>query len=166
MQKLLMMIVCAGVGVAICTTAAISAEDLVAAVKERRDLMKKTVAPAAKLGGQMVKGVKPFDAAKAAKAMNEINGVPDKYVTLFPKGTEHGGIADRQIPDPDDQSEAKPEIWENFDDFKAIAMKLKDASAKAASAAEQGKGTFTAAFKDMTKVCKECHESYREKLEH
>ena len=85
--------------------------------------------------------------------------------TLFPKGTEHGGIADSKIPDKDDQSEAKPEIWENFDDFKKIAMKLKDASAKAAGAAEQGKGTFTAAFNDMTKVCKECHETYREKLE-
>ncbi len=165
MQKLLM-VVCAGAGVAICATAAISAEDLVGAVKERRDLMKKTVAPAAKLGGQMVKGVKPFDAAEAAKAMNDINGVPDKYVTLFPKGTEHGGIADSQIPDPDDQSEAKADVWENFDDFKAIATKLKDASAKAAAAAEQGKGTFTAAFRDMTKVCKECHETYREKLEH
>jgi cytochrome c556 len=166
MQKQLMMIVCASVGIAFCATAAISADDdLVAAVKERRDLMKKTVAPAAKLGGQMVKGVKPFDAAEAAKAMNEISGVPDKYVTLFPKGTEHGGVADSQIPDKDDQSEAKPEIWENFDDFKKIAMKLKDAAAKAAGAAEQGKGTFTAAFNDMTKVCKECHESYREKLE-
>jgi cytochrome c556 len=44
-------------------------------------------------------------------------------------------------------------------------MKLKDASAKAAGAAAQGKGTFTAAFNDMTKVCKECHENYREKLE-
>jgi cytochrome c556 len=144
MQKQLMMIVCASVGIAFCATAAISADDdLVAAVKERRDLMKKTVAPAAKLGGQMVKGVKPFDAAEAAKAMN----------------------ADKLIADKDDQSEAKPEIWENFDDFKKIAMKLKDASAKAAGAAEQGKGTFTAAFNDMTKVCKECHESYREKLE-
>ncbi len=96
MQKQLMMIVCASVGIVFCATAAISADDdLVAAVKERRDLMKKTVAPAAKLGGQMVKGVKPFDAAEAAKAMNAISGVPDKYVTLFPKGTEHGGAADK-----------------------------------------------------------------------
>jgi len=164
MQKLMMMI-CASVGVAICATAAISAEDLAAAVKERRDLMKKTVAPAAKLGGQMIKGVAPFDAAKAAKAMNNISGVPDKYVTLFPKGTEHGGASDSQIPNKDDRSEAKPEIWEKFDDFKALAIKLKDASAKAAGAAAQGKGTFTAAFNDMTKVCKECHENYREKLE-
>jgi cytochrome c556 len=154
MQKL-MMVVCA-LGMAICASAAISAEDLAAAVKERRDLMKKTVAPAAKLGGQMVKGVVPFDGAKAAKAMNDISGVPDKYVTLFPKGTEHGAIAD---------SEALPKIWEDFDGFKALATKLKDASAKAAGAAEQGKGTFTAAFNGMTKICKQCHESFREKLE-
>jgi len=118
--------------------------------------MKKTVATAAKLGGQMVKGVAPFDAAKAAKAMNDINAVPDKYVTLFPKGTEHGAIKD---------SEALRKIWVDFDNFKALAMKLKDTSAKAAGAAEQGKGTFTAAFNEMTKVCKEYHETYREKLE-
>ncbi|MGC2410700.1 MAG: cytochrome c [Methyloceanibacter sp.] len=150
------MVVCAFAGLAIYATVATSAEDLAAAVKERRDLMKKTVAPAAKLGGQMVKGVEPFDADKAAKAMNDINRVPDKYVTLFPKGTEHGAIKD---------SEALPKIWEDFDNFKATALKLKDASAKAAGAAAQGKGTFTAAFNDMTKVCKECHESYREKLD-
>jgi cytochrome c556 len=164
MQKLIV-VVCALLIVAVGASAAVSAEDLVAAVKERRDMMKNTVAPAAKLGGKMVKGTEPFDAAKAAKAMNEISGVPDQYVTLFPKGTEHGGVADSQIPDEDDRSEAKAEIWEDFDDFKAIATKLKDASAKAASAAEQGKGTFTAAFNDMTKVCKQCHEKYREKLE-
>jgi cytochrome c556 len=97
--------------------------------------------------------------------MNDINGVPDKYVTLFPKGTEHGGPTDSQIPDKDDRSEAKAEIWEDFDDFKGLAMKLKDASAKAAAAAEQGKGPFVAAFGDMTKLCKQCHETYREKVE-
>jgi cytochrome c556 len=164
-MRKLFIVVCAFAGLAVYATVATSAEDLAAAIKERRALMKDTVAPAAKLGGKMVKGVEPFDAAKAAKAMNDISGVPDKYVTLFPKGTEHGGAADSQIPDKDDQSQAKPEIWEDFDDFKSIAMKLKDASAKAASAAEEGKGAFAAAFGDMTKVCKQCHESYREKLE-
>jgi cytochrome c556 len=116
--------------------------------------MKDIVGPAAKLGGQMVKGVKPFDAEAAAKAMNDINGVPDKYVKLFPKGTEHGAIAD---------SEAKPAIWEDFSKFEATANKLKDASAKAAAAAAQGAAAFATAFKDMTSVCKECHESFREK---
>jgi len=133
-------------------TVAISAEDLAAAVKERRHLMKEVVAPAAKLGGQMVKGVKPFDAAAAAKAMNEINDVPDKYVKLFPKGTAHGEIAD---------SEAKAKIWEDFSDFEATAMKLKDASAQADAAAAQGEG----ASNNMTKVCKDCHQTFREKIE-
>jgi cytochrome c556 len=137
-------------------TVAISAEDLATAVKDRRALMKKTVGPATKLGGQMVKGTVPFDAAKAGKAMQDINSVPDKYVKLFPKGTAHGEIA---------ESEAKPEIWEKFSDFEGLASKLKDASAKAETAAGQGKDAFTAAFGDMTKVCKECHESFREKEE-
>ena len=79
MKKLTMVIIMLG-GVAAFATIASSAEDLAGAVKERRHLMKEVVAPAAKLGGQMVKGAVPFDADKAAVAMNDINGVPDKYV--------------------------------------------------------------------------------------
>jgi cytochrome c556 len=151
MQKLTMVLwVLAGmVGFA---AVAGSAEDLAGAVKERRHLMKEVVRPAAKVGGDMTKGKIPFDADKAAKAMAEISEVPDKYVTLFPKGTEHGAIAD---------SEASPKIWEDFDGFKEVAQKLKEASAQAASAAANGDAAFAAAFKDMTKVCKECHETYR-----
>jgi cytochrome c556 len=104
MQKL-MLVVCAAAGLATYATLAISAEDLAAAVKERRHLMKEIVGPAAKLANKMVKGDEPFDAAKAAKAMTEISEVPDKYVKLFPKGTEHGAIAD---------SEAKAAIWKDF----------------------------------------------------
>ena len=135
-------------------TAANPADDLAAAVKERRHLMKEIVAPAAKLGGRMVKGTIPFEAGKAAKAMQEINGVPAKYVTLFPKGTELGAVPD---------SEALPAIWESFDDFKALAAKLEKASAEAAAAAEMGDATFAGAFDGMIKVCKECHQSYRKK---
>ncbi|MGZ8399699.1 MAG: c-type cytochrome [Methyloceanibacter sp.] len=155
MQKV-MLVALAFAGVAAYTTLAISAEDLAAAVKERRHLMKDIVRPAAKLGGDMVKGTVPFDAAKAGKAMTDIGGVPDEYVKLFPKGTEHGAIAD---------SEASPKVLEDFDGFKATAQKLKDASTKAAAAAAQGEGAFTAAFNDMTKVCKDCHQSYRVKKE-
>jgi cytochrome c556 len=72
-----MLVVCAAAGLATYATLAISAEDLAAAVKERRHLMKEIVAPAAKLANKMVKGDEPFDAAKAAKAMTEISEVPD-----------------------------------------------------------------------------------------
>ena len=153
MQKL-MLVVYAVAGMATYATLAISAEDLAAAVKERRHLMKEVVAPAAKLANKMVKGDEPFDATKAAKAMTDISDVPDKYVKLFPKGTEHGAIAD---------SEAKPAIWEDFPKFGTTVNKLKDASAKAVAAAAQGDAAFATAFKDMTSVCKDCHESFREK---
>jgi cytochrome c556 len=155
MRKLIT-VVCALTGLVGYAAVPVSAEDLAAAVKERRHLMKDVVKPANKRGDDMVRGKIPFDAAKAAKAMNDIQGVPDKYVKLFPKGTEQGAIAD---------SEALPEIWEDFDDFKAIAMKLKDASATAGAAAEQGEEAFAAAFRDMNKVCKQCHESYRAEVE-
>jgi hypothetical protein len=55
MQKVMLVaLVVAGVGAY--TTLAMSAEDLAAAVKERRHLMKDIVAPAAKLGGQIGEG--------------------------------------------------------------------------------------------------------------
>lgn len=156
MMRKLMLVLCAFTPLAIHAGVAAFAEDLAAAVKERRALMKKTVAPAAKLGGQMLKGVVPFDAAKASRAMSDINGVPDKYVTLFPEGTEAGAVTD---------SEALPAIWEEFDEFKALATKLKERSAEAASAAGQSEEAFATAFRDMTSVCKECHESFREKTD-
>src|SRR6187397_860836 len=93
MKKLTMVLITLG-GIAAFATIASSAEDLAAAVKERRHLMKEVVAPAAKLGGQMMKGVKPFDAAAAAKAMNEINGVPDQICETVPQG--HATWRDRR----------------------------------------------------------------------
>ena len=148
------LVVAAAAGIAFTATVARTAEDLAAAVKERRQLMKKEVSPAAKLGGQMVKGKVPFDTSKAAAAMKDINSVPDKFVTLFPEGTELGAVPD---------SEALSAIWQSFDEFKALAAKLKDASAEAAVAAGEGSEAFAAAFGDMTKICKECHETFREK---
>ena len=147
-------VACSLAAIAAFATLAFSADDLAEAVKERRHLMKDIVRPGAKLGGDMLKGIVPFDAGKAATAMHDISGVPDKYVTLFPKGTEHGAIAD---------SEAAPKIWDDFDGFKALAQKLKDASLKAEAAAGDGEEAFKSAFGDMTKVCKDCHQTYRVK---
>jgi len=151
-----MVMVFALAGVSAFTTLALSAEDLAKAVKERRGhLMDRVVRVNTKLGGDMIKGKVPYDAAKLAKAMNDIRGVPDQFVKLFPKGSEQGAVR---------YSESLPEIWQDFDGFKAEAQKLKDASAKAAEAAAQGKDAFTPAFKHMTEVCKECHETYRAKV--
>lgn len=88
--------------------------------------------------------------------MTAISEVPDQYVKLFPKGSEEGAVKD---------SKALPKIWEDFDDFKAKAEKLKEESTKAADAAAQGKDAFAPAFKKMTEACKDCHETYRAKEE-
>jgi len=147
-----MLIVCASM--AAFAASALAADALTEAVKERRGLMDDVVRPAAKLGGDMIKGTIPFDADKAIEAMLEISDVPETYVTLFPAGSEADAVPD---------SEASPKIWEDFDGFKKLALKLQEASAAAAAAAGQGAGPFKAALGDMTKVCKECHKAFRVK---
>jgi len=78
--------------------------------------MDDVVRPAAKLGGDMIKGKIPFDAATAAAAMLKISDVPEAYVTLFPAGSEADAVPD---------SEASPKIWEDFDGFKKMRRSWK-----------------------------------------
>lgn len=120
-------------------------------IKQRQKLMK-GVGDAAKTVGKMVKGTDPYDADVAAAAMKKINNVPDQYVKLFPEGTSNKD-------DPD--TEASPKIWTDLKTFGEKAQKLKAASAKAADAAAQGEDAFKPAFANLTKVCKDCHESFR-----
>ena len=105
----------------------------------------------------MVKGVEPFDAEQGGQGHERHQRRARQICDAVPEG-------DRTWRDQP-TARPSPQIWEDFDNFKATATKLKDASAKAAGAAAQGKGAFTAAFNDMTKVCKECHEIVREKME-
>jgi cytochrome c556 len=82
--------------------------------------------------------------------MTTVSGSIDEFVTLFPEGSAAG-------------SDAKPEIWQDKPDFEALAQKTKEASAKAAEAAEGGLETFTAAFAEVGRSCGGCHEEYRVK---
>jgi cytochrome c556 len=118
-------------------------------IEQRQALMEKS-GSASKLGGEMVKGEKPFDPAAAAEAMMRISSSMDEFVTLFPKGSAKG-------------SDSKPEIWQDKADFEALAQQTKEASAKAAEAAEAGLDTFMAAFVEVGQSCGGCHEKYRVK---
>lgn len=120
-------------------------------IKQRQKLMK-GVGDANKTVGKMVKGTDPYDGDVAAAAMKKISNVPDQYVKLFPKGTSNKD---------DPETEASPKIWEDMKSFTEKAGKLKAASAKAADAAAQGEDAFKPAFANLTKVCKDCHESFR-----
>lgn len=121
-------------------------------VKARQNLME-SVGKSTKAMARMVKGEVPFDAAQAKEAADTIAAVPAKYVTLFPEGSGEG------------DTEAAPKIWSDMDGFKAEAMKLEAAAKDASAAAGKDEDAFKAAFVEMTKSCKSCHQDYRIKKE-
>lgn len=132
-------------GLAVAASAVHAQQDAIAKRKE----MMKTVGASAKLSNEMIKGDKPYDAKAAAEAMTKIAGHAD-FTTSFPKGTETGG-----------ETTAAPKIWESTSDFEAKHKELVSAAAKAASEAEKGPDAFKAAFGDVGKTCKSCHDLYR-----
>lgn len=119
-------------------------------IEDRQELME-SVGKSMKVAVPMAKGEAPFDASAAKEAMQTINEVPDKFVKLFPEGTQEGG-----------ETEASPKIWENMSDFMAKAEALEKASAEAMEAADKGQEAFkTAVFESLAKACKSCHDAYR-----
>jgi len=61
-------------------------------------------------------------------------------------------------------TEALPKIWDEFDEYEELADNLAASSAHLAEVAQDGNpGASKAAFLDMTKDCKACHDRFREK---
>jgi cytochrome c556 len=143
MKRITLGLVCACI---IGAGAAVAAGD---PIKERQELMKGN-GGAMKAVTAMVKGEKPYDAAVAASSMKSIAGSVDKFLTLFPKGSETGG-----------DTVAKAEIWASKAEFDALGGKLKEAAGKAEIAAAGGLEGFKAAIGDVGKSCKACHEKFR-----
>ncbi len=130
---------------------AASAAAVAGPVEDRKELMK-SVGKSIKFVVPMAKGEVPFDGFLAAEAMRIINEVPDKYVKLFPEGS-----------DKHPKTEASPKIWQDMKGFLAKAEDLKTASAQAMAAADkEDAAAFKAAvFGPLVKACKGCHEAYR-----
>ena len=60
-------------------------------------------------------------------------------------------------------SEARDEIWLQWDDFFGAIQSFKNASnALMDAAASEDPRTMRGAFKEMTKSCKSCHQQFRE----
>ena len=132
--------------IAFCAGAAIAEQDPIAA---RRALMKAN-GDQAKIGASMMKGETPFDLDKAHKVFAAFEEAATKAPSLFPDNSKTGG-----------DTAAKPEIWENMDDFKARLAKL-GADAKDALAKVNDLDSFKAAFGAIGKNdCGGCHEKYR-----
>jgi cytochrome c556 len=122
-------------------------------IKERKELMKNN-ADQAKIGAAMVKGEEPFDLAKAQKIFAAFENTATKAPALFPDNSIDQATAD-------DPYTAKPEIWQNIDDFKARLAKFGD-DAKAASTNLKDLNSFKAAFANIGKNdCGGCHDKYR-----
>lgn len=76
---------------------------------------------------------------------------------------EHMGKA---YPAGSDQGEtrAKPEIWENMEDFQTKGKKAYGATVALIEASQSGdKGAMMDAFKTLGGACKACHKEYRKK---
>ena len=71
---------------ALATSYALAHEGATGVVKERMDLMKGQ-AKQMKLIGEMAKGKKKFDAAKAAAAAHDLGATAKKIPDLFPEGS-------------------------------------------------------------------------------
>jgi len=85
---------------------------------------------------------------KAAKAMKTIQDTLTIFPTLFPEGSAGGS------------SKASPEIWNNMDDFKALAAKVVADAATAETAAGAGQEAFAQAFAVVQADCDACHAKY------
>ena len=64
---------------------------------------------------------------------------------------------------PEGMTDAKPEVWANWDDFVAKSQALGDASAKLADAASGGgeMRTIMPHVKGLGDACRGCHNTYR-----
>ena len=133
------------------------ADDLQASIDARRALMKDNIAKMKAMGA--VVEAKAGDLNQMAEIAAGLQANAEKIADLFPKGTS--------LADMPGKTNAKPEIWVNFDDFKAAANELATESGKLADAAKSGNMDAFAAQYDVTgeKGCGGCHTKFRLKTQ-
>lgn len=113
-------------------------------VKARMDAMSAIGASLKTLGG-MAQGAVAFDAEAANAAL----------AVVAAKAAETPALFEAQKTDP--TSEARPEIWANWDDFVAKAEALE----AAASVTVTDQASVGAALGALGGTCKACHAQYR-----
>ena len=115
-------------------------------IDQRIKLMKENSADNKAVKAAFAKG----DYATVETKAMEIVGNFDKLADLFPKGSTA------------DNSRAKPEIWQNWDDFKAKLISARSAAKELAEAAgTKNQEKVGPAFVAFGKTCGSCHKPYR-----
>lgn len=101
----------------------------------------------------MVKGDMPWDDAKMLALAEDFAAIASVDVArAFGPGSDKG------------TTRAKPEIWENTDDFLEKYAALQNASKGLLAAAQSGdRGAIGGAIKETGGACKACHDEYKAK---
>ena len=114
-------------------------------VKARMDVMMQ-IGAATKVLGDMAKGVTPFDGGLATRAASDLAATSDTVPSLF------------STQESDPKSEARPEIWTNFEDF----VVKSDALTQAALQADVSSlNSLRQSLRQIGNTCKDCHADYR-----
>ena len=117
-------------------------------VKERMMLMKE-MANNTKTIGQMLKGKTPFDADEAKLALERLSSLSLETPKVF------------KINASDPKSEARPAIWDEFDEFTRLSKDLAETSLVLAGSVDSI-DDLRPALKGVSSGCKACHRQYRE----
>lgn len=100
--------------------------------------------------GAMVKGERPFDRTFFARNAKRLAALSEMPLEGFVPGTESG------------DTRAKPEIWLDWDKYKASMERMGKASTKLAEVAVSGdEKAIKAQFGETAKTCKSCHDDFR-----
>ncbi|MEP3277686.1 MAG: cytochrome c [Stappiaceae bacterium] len=116
-------------------------------VKARMDSMSE-IAENIKILGNMAKGTDKFDAESARTAAGVIADEAAKTAVNF------------EAQETDPKSEAKTEIWDNFEDFSRKANEL-ERVALGYSSSITNLDELRAAMGTLGETCKSCHSVYR-----
>ena len=100
----------------------------------------------------MVKGKIAFDAKEFDQHAERIALLAPQVLEGFAKGSDKGAKTD-----------AKPEIWTHFDDFKSKLDDLIEQSKTLSEVAKTGdRAKMQDQFKKVGGACKACHDKYKE----
>lgn len=122
------------------------------AIEQRQGQFKLLVHNFAVLGS-MAQGRIDYDAALAQTAANNLYHVSrHDQSRLWPEGTDASST---------DGTRARPEIWENLDDFSAKFTALQTAAEALRDVAGDGLDALRPAVGALGGTCQACHQAYR-----
>ena len=117
-------------------------------VKERMMLMK-AMADNTKLIGQMLKKQTPFELTEVKLALEQLSSLSLQTPTVF------------EVNATDPKSEAKQNIWDEFDEFTRLSNELAKNTSELAILVEDLDDLRPTLMK-VSEGCKACHSKYRE----